>query len=66
MLDFFSIQASIAGILHAASGVAPEGTPGKLDINQIVPISAAAQNGGKRPLSDAAPVESIALTPRGR
>lgn len=62
-VDYLSIQASITGLLHAPDW--PEGTLGRLNLNQIVPLDAANRNGGRGPLSDAAPVESIALIPLG-
>ena len=58
-LDFLSEQASITGPLHAPDF--PEGAPGRLTVVQRGLIQPAIQNGFKGPLSDAAPVESIAL-----
>ena len=57
-IDFLSLQASITGKLHAPNW--PEGTPGRLDVVQIgMPSSPK----GSGPLSDAFPVESVALYP---
>ena len=58
-LDFLSEQASITGPLHAPDF--PEGAPGRLTVVQRGLINPAIQNGFKGPLSDAFPVESIAL-----
>ena len=58
-LDALSEQASITGPLHAPDF--PEGAPGRLTVVQIGLINPAIQNGFKGPLSDAFPVESIAL-----
>jgi|ERR1051326_4648179 hypothetical protein len=66
-LDLLSHQASITGLLHSPVLPDPvswtEGTPGRLDITQSGLLQVSGQNGGKGPLSDAFPVESIALQP---
>jgi hypothetical protein len=57
-IDFLSIQASITGPLHAPYW--PEGALGRLDVNQVGKPNN--PRGGTGPLSDAYPVEFIALT----
>jgi hypothetical protein len=68
-LENMSIQASITGLLHAPALPDPvswpEGAAGRLAVQQLILIHAAAQNGGSGPLSDASPVEAIDLKPIG-
>jgi len=61
-LDFIQEIASITGTLHAP--LAPEGTPGQLTVTQLGLNNPAIGLPG--PLSDASPVESIAIRPIGR
>jgi len=70
-LDSIQVIATIKGLLHAP--VAPEGTPGQLEVTQIGPIKAAGQTPACDPsarncppLWDGFPVESIGLKTLGK
>jgi hypothetical protein len=65
-IDFLSVQENAAGPLRAASGLGPDGTPGRLIVDQIGLIKPAIANGFKGALVDAFPVENIELRRIGR
>jgi hypothetical protein len=65
-IDFLSVQENATGPLRAASGLGPDGTPGRLIVDQIGLIKPAIANGFKGALVDAFPVENIELRRIGR
>jgi hypothetical protein len=68
-VDSLSEIASITGPLHPLAGLGPEGTPGRLAVQQIVNINPASNKqfpSGQGPLWDTAPVEAIDLHAIGK
>src|SRR5262249_13012047 len=65
-IDFFSVNASATGPLHAEADLGPEGSAGRLDVVQTGLIKPAINNGFKGALSDAFPAERVDLRRIGR
>jgi len=65
-IDFLSVQQTATGPLRAASGLGPDGTPGRLTVIQTGLIKPGLANGFKGALVDGFPVEMIELRSIGR